>query len=78
MWQISDKAQNCQYCEFAIAQAVSKSCTQNSLKKIPPTPKVYQNQSMLSDVIICGGFGFMFIGGRLYPGRPAIKARLLW
>jgi uncharacterized membrane protein YvbJ len=61
--KISDKAQNCQYCEFAIGQAsVEDLARKNSLKKYLQRQSI-QNQSMLAMLLFVGGFGFMYWGG---------------
>jgi hypothetical protein len=61
--KISDKAQSCRYCEFAVSQASAEDLARkNSLKKYLQRQGI-QNQSMLAMLLFVGGFGFMYWGG---------------
>lgn len=60
--KISDKAQSCQHCDFAIGQAsVEDFARKNALKKYLQRQSI-QNQSMLAMLLFVGGFGFMYWG----------------
>lgn len=61
--KISDKAKNCQHCDFSMEQASPEDLARkNSLKKYLKKQGI-QNQSMLAMLLFVGGFGFMYWGG---------------
>lgn len=60
--KISDKAESCQHCNFAIGQASAEDVARkNALNSYLKKQKI-QNQSMLAMLLFVGGFGFMYWG----------------
>jgi hypothetical protein len=61
--KISDKAQNCQYCDFAVGSVnVEDIARKQSFKKYLKNQNI-QTQSMVAMLLFVAGFGFMYWGG---------------
>ncbi|NCP64285.1 MAG: zinc ribbon domain-containing protein [Paraglaciecola sp.] len=60
--KISDKAQLCSHCNFAVGSASSEDIARKTaLSKYLQAQKI-QNQSMVAMLLFVGGFGFMYWG----------------
>ena len=61
--KISDKADSCPHCGFALAEASSEDILRKQqLTKFKKLHSI-QNQSMLAMLMFVAGFGFMYWGG---------------
>jgi len=61
--KISDKAQECQHCHFAIGDASNEDILRKEQLKRYKKLSSIQNQSMLAMLLFVAGFGFMYWGG---------------
>lgn len=65
--KISDKAQNCQHCDFILGNANAEDIARKqSLNKYMKSHNI-QTQSMIAMLLFVTGFGFMYWGNAL-PG----------
>ncbi len=66
--KISDKAQQCQHCDFVLGEASSEDIARKqNLNKFLKKQQV-QTQSMIAMLLFVGGFGFMYWGGAAVDG----------
>lgn len=64
---ISDKASQCQHCDFALGSATPDDLERKAQMKRFKQQQKLQNQSMLAILLFISGFGMMYWGGAL-PG----------
>lgn len=61
--KISDKAQSCQHCDFALGTASPEDIARKNNLKRHLKNQAIQTQSMIAMLLFVGGFGFMYWGG---------------
>ncbi|AWL12151.1 hypothetical protein HMF8227_01678 [Saliniradius amylolyticus] len=61
--KVSDKAEACQHCGFAIGSATSDDLHRKASLRRYKQQQSIQTQSMLAMLLFIGGFGFMYWGG---------------
>jgi hypothetical protein len=66
--KISDKARNCQHCDFTLGTVDAEGITRKqNLKKYLKSQNI-QTQSMVAMLLFVSGFGFMYWGGAAPDG----------
>ena len=61
--KISDKAQNCQHCDFTLGTASAEDLARKKSLNLYLKNQKIQTQSMLAMLLFVVGFGFMYWGG---------------